>query len=428
MRWILASAGADPFGGDQNLRIATTAALTGMLRDFAGMAGREPILSACVVLAVAATVALCLGVAARTYRVSVPHGDDRSGFALLVLMVVLAPLAASAGLGRHISIEAFRYCQSVVLLGLPLAGLVAGWIARVNVRPIARWSGWGVLAACVLLALTAERSRAALYRIESDQATCLREAAQRENLTLGAAGFWHAVELTARFPQGPVLIPLAKDAAPRMLMTNLGWLGAFARSGEPLPTLDFVDEYGYSADALDRTYGAQFERVACPRSVYRIYRPQQGALAQLFRHAAWLPSDLLARVDRAVVPAAAWATDLRFAEGDTLHARGAFAQPATVVSSTLDVPPGRLQLWVDYAFRPSSPLASVRWEVVALDEQGQPRANLGGGQLEQAPTARRTDLPLQERSGDMATIGIAIAVQGDADLLIRAIGVAVARE
>jgi hypothetical protein len=430
LRWFLAEAGADPFGGDRNQRIATSAALAAMLRDTGTLFAREPVMSLCVLLALAATITLCLWPARAGPRPdALARVDDRRSLAVFVLLAALAPMAASVVLGRHISIEAFRYCQPLTLLGLPLAGLLASGIARFRLRSVERWLWWAVAVECVLLAVMVDRSRAALDLVEREQEQCLRAAAEREDLRLGAAGFWYAVELTARFPRGPVLIPLGGDAGPRMtMMTNLAWLGAFARKADELPTLDFVDEYGYTQDALDRTYGTVFERVTCPRSAYRIYRPQQGALAQLYRHAEWLPAQLLARLGRAVVPAAAWATDMRFAEGDSVHASGTFAEPTTVVANALEVPAGRLQLWIDYALRPSAPSASVRWEVVALDGQGNPRASLGDGQLEAALTSQRVELPLRVRGNDFSAIGIAIAVQGDADLHVRAIGVAVSRD
>lgn len=426
LRRLLAESGADAFGGDQNQRIAATAALAGMLRDLGTLFAREPVTSSCVLLASAATIALCLKPARAEGRDAVPGPlDGRRQLALFALLSALAPVAASVVLGRHISIEAFRYCQSVTLLGLPLAG----WIAQALPRPVERWS-WGLVAAQVLLvAGLADHSRAALASVEREQEQCLRAATERENLHLGAAGFWHAVELTARFPQGTVLIPLNSDAGPRMqMMTNLAWLGAFARNGDELPTLDFVDEHGYAGDVLDRTYGAEFERVSCPRSAYRLYRPQHGALSQLYRHASWLPTQLLAQVGRAVVPAAAWAADPRFADGDAAHASGAFEQATTVVANALEVPAGRPQLWIDYAFRPDTPLASATWEAVALDQQGNPRATLGGGLLPAAATPQRIDLSLQAGNGAPSAIGLAVAVKGGADLRVRAIGIAVERD
>jgi hypothetical protein len=426
VRWLRAEAGADPFGGDRNQRVAMSAALEGMLRDAGALFAREPGMSFCVLLALAATITLCLRSARADSQPNAPASvDDRRSLAVFVLIAVLAPMAASIVLGRHISIEAFRYCQPLTLLGLLLAGLLASGIARSRLRAGERWLRWAVAVECVLLAVMVDRSRAALDLVERDQEQCLRAAAEREDLHLGAAGFWYAVELTARFPLGPVLIPLGRDAAPRMMMmTNLAWLGAFSRSADELPALDFVDEYGYTQDALDRTYGAVFERVACPRSAYRIYRPRQGALAQLYRHADWLPAQLLARLRQAVVPAAAWVTDMRFAEGDIAHASGTFAEPATIVASALEVPAGRLQVWIDYAWRPSAPSASVHWEIVELDGQGNPRASLGEGQLLATAASQRFDLPVREREGNTAAIGLAVAVQGEVDLRIRAIGVA----
>ncbi len=417
LRFVAGSAG---LVDGRNPRIGAAAALAGMGRDVLVLARHDPAGCALLAAGLAATLWLLLPPAAR--RASPAHRAWQwlAGF---VLLSVLLPLVASIVLGRHVAMAAFRYQQSVQLLLLPLGIVVAAAMARGVPRlgppALARL----LLLAVAGLAMMGDIRRDALLRHDEEQARCLAEAAARDGLQFGAAGFWQSLALSARLPQGPVLLPLSADAAPRtLMMTNLGWLGALAGDGAGLPVLGFVDEYGYAAATLDALYGPADRRIRCPRSTYRLYRPSQGALAHLYRQAGWLPGELLARLGRVALPAAALAADARFLAGDALHAKGRHAGKTPVLAGAIDLPPSAraVDAWLDYALQAGA--GQAQWEVVALDAGGRLLGRLGQGTLAARATSARVDLDLADLPPTATALGLAVAVEGDVDLQLRAVG------
>jgi hypothetical protein len=420
LRWLAGSGG---LGDGRNARIDAAAALAGMGRDVLVLARHDPAGCALLAAGLVATLWLLLPHAARHAGPAHRAWQWLAGF---VLLSALLPLVASILLGRHVAMAAFRYQQSVQLLLLPLGIVVGAALARGVPR-----LGPPALARLLLLAvaglgIVGDTSRAALLHHEDGQARCLADAAAREGLHFGAAGFWQSLALSARFPQGPVLLPLSADAAPRtFMMTNLGWLGALAANGAGLPVLGFVDEYGYAAATLDALYGPTDRRISCPRSTYRLYRPAQGALAHLYREAGWLPAELLARLGRVALPAAAWEGDARFRAGDALHASGRLAGGTPVLAGAIDLPPTTraVDAWIDYALRTDPPAGQAHWEAVALDAGGRPLGRVGRGTLAAQATSVRVDLALSDLPPTATALGLVVAVEGELDLQLRAVGV-----
>jgi hypothetical protein len=287
-------------------------------------------------------------------------------------------------------------------------------------------------AAVALLALLApvfiDASRSALYANEHDQERCLRDLAAKKELKFGVAEFWHALEMTARFPDAPVVAPLSTDAGPRMSMvTNLGWFGAIANQPDAIPTLDFVDEYSYAPTLLDEVFGKPSETAACPRSAYRVYRPADGALAHLYRHFEWMPGQILQRLGKVTLPAAAWAADEVFVEGDAIHAHGSLAPSTPVLITAQDFPAGRMQAWLAYSFTAREAGASVRWDITALDASGNSLVPVGQGSLPASAAVTQIDLPLNARPQNSPGLGISVTATGDVDLRIVAIGIRVGK-
>ncbi len=414
---------ATPFATDAGDRIGAMTSLAGFARDLRLLFVNDPFNSLMIGAGLCTAIALSIG--------AVRGAGHRAGFgnawgllAFFLVPAALVPLAASLALGRYHTVEEWRYLQTFALLPLPLV-VLAG--ARVGERA-GRIAAAAVAAAAILTLATLGSDRRAGLGYAADQEACLRDAARRQGLQFGVATYWHAGAMTARFAHGPVVAPLGGDLGPRMrTIVDLGWLGAFAERASGLPTLQFVDETGYTREQLDRVFGPSATRLDCPRSSYRLYRARDGALAHWFRAADWLPSQLLQRLGRAVVPAAAWAADADFAAGDGVHVQRRFAVATPVLRTALDVPPGRVEVWLDYRYVPRAPGAGVRWEVHALDEAGFPRARLGFGTLERADAAHRVDLPLAPPAVDNRVLGIVIAAEGDVDLQIAAVGLAMAR-
>jgi len=418
-------------GGDPTMRVPLATSLGNMARDFLAVAGNDPITTAIEVTAFGAALWMLRRTARRGSETA---GDEfaanRQLFAALLLAVAIAPFCASALLGRHIAIHAFRYCQTLVLLLLPLALLLTQLIdTRVRDPRRIAWVTIAVLAlAALALPLLVDASRSALHAHESDQENCLRELVRADDLRFGVAEYWHALEMTARFRDTPVVAPLSDDAGPRMsMMTNVAWFGALAEDAAAIPVLGFVDEYSYAPQLLDQVYGKPFRTVACPRSSYRVYRPQDGALSRMYRHFDWLPGQLLRRMGRVMLPAAAWAADESYVDGDALVARGQLARRTPVLITAQDFPAGRLQLRLTYALTLNDPGASARWDVTALNAEGTPASALGADDLPVAPQLRQIDLPLAARPAGVDGIGISVQVSGAVDLRIAAIEIRIGK-
>jgi len=428
MRWVAALSGsAQGFqvGGDPNMRIPVADSLARMLTGFGELIRADVVTSMIELACVLAKFWRLVG----AFRA----GDRSSGTsnrAILVAFVgvaALAPMLASVLLGRHIAMHAFRYEQTIVLLLLPLSMLIADafWQRQ-------RLVG-AMYAAVALLALLApvfiDANRSELYANERDQERCLRDLAAKKELKFGVAEFWHALEMTARFPDTPVLAPLSIDAGPRMSMvTNMGWLGAIANRFDGIPTLDFVDEYSYTPALLDDVFGKPSETAACPRSAYRVYRAADGALAHLYRHFEWMPGQILQRLGQVALPAAAWAADEVFVEGDAIHANGSLAPSTPVLITAQDFPAGRMQAWLAYSFAAREAGSSVRWDVTALDANGNALASVGQGSLSASEKVAQFDLPLNARPENSPGLGISVTASGGVDLRIVAIGIRVGRD
>lgn len=423
LKWVAQMAGSEAgfqVGGDPTMRVGAGEALRQLLGDLATIAAADPAATVLEVIALVATAIL----AARIPRPGDADAIRRWLPAAFVAAAVAAPLIATVVLGRHIAIHALRYCQTVVLLLVPLALLLA---QRRVLKSAPRLAvGTGVLALGSLAFVHA--GLAALRDNDRGQENCLRELAAKRKLRFGVAEFWHALSMTARFAHGPVTAPLSVDAGPRMSMvTNIGWFGAIADDASSLPTLDFVDEYSYAPALLDRVFGVASERVACPRSAYRLYRPQDGALGHLYRHFQWLPGQVLQRLGRVTLPAAAWAADDGYVDGDTVHASGALPPSTPLLITAQDFPRGRLHIWLEYSLADRGG-GLVRWDVSALDGNGNIAASLGQGQFADAATPTRIELPLAARPDDVPGVGISVVATGSLDVRLAAIGLRIDRD
>lgn len=423
VRWSMASA----FTTEANDRMPPITAVTGIWRDLRILIGNDPFNSALIAVGLV-TLGVILSRGRRANAGSSEVHAWLQPFALFVLLAALLPLAATLVLGRYHSAEEWRYLQTLTLVPLALIAVldaIMGRLRRVRIGAFA-WSTTTVLAITLLVTLGADRKAGLAYA--DDQAACLAEAAHNRHLHFGLATYWHAGEMTARFPRGPLLAPLSADAGPRMrTIVDLAWIGAFATRASELPVLDFVDEDGYTSEQLDRTFGPPAARIDCPRSTYRMYRAEDGAFARWHRAADWMPSQLLSQVGRAVVPAAAWAADPRFVAGDGIHGAGQFATATPVLMTALDVAPGAVGVWFDYSLSSGPGQAAARWEVLALDDAGRPMARLGLGELKPTTDARRIDLALGTASRESHVLGITIAVEGEVNLRVAAVGLSLSR-
>lgn len=386
----------------------------GFVRDLGRLLRTDPLGTLLLAAGLAGSVFACVRASRGGTQVRLLAG--------FVLLAILLPLAAFIALGRYHSLEELRYLQTLTLVALPLALLLAGRLPR---KP-AVWSGLAAMIALAAVVFGLSRGTGMdAARYADAQASCLGDAAREQGMLHGAATYWRANELSARFRQGPLLLPLRADAGPR-LVTNvhLGWFGAYATRADELPVLRFVDETGYTQAQLDRVFGPARARLACPRSSYRLYTPADGVFARWYRHFDSLPAELLAMGGRAVIPAAAWATDAALASGDALRIHGDFAQPVDIVASAIDVPPGRAGVWLD--LQHASHAGTLRWEVVALDARGNLQARLGAGLIEPEPDPRRIDLALQAVPAGASVLGIRVVAQGRLEATLGAIGIEVA--
>ena len=425
IRWVAALAGTEQgfqIGGDPMMRIGAAQALSRMGAGFAEIIRADALTT---VIELAALVATAWGLFAakrKQHDTKSAATRNRALLAALVAASVAAPLLASVVLGRHIAIHAFRYEQTLVLLLIPLALLATTALPR---RIAPTWAPYGAVAIGALaMPVFLDASRAALAAQDSTQAQCLRNAAAAKNLRFGVAEFWHALEMTARFPTVPVVAPLSTDAGPRMSMvTNLGWFGALASRPADLPALDFVDEYSYAPELLDAAFGKSAERVACPRSAYRLYRPGDGALAHMYRHFEWLPGQILQRLGAVTLPAAAWAADEALVDGDAIHANADLAASTPLLITAQDFPAGALRVWLAYSLVAREAGATAHWDVSALDADGNAAASLGKGVLSAAGDVTQIDLPLAARPDGAPGIGISVSASGAVDMRIVAIGV-----
>jgi len=422
MRWVAALANADAdfqIGGDPTMRIAAAAALARMTAGFAQIAAADP--ATTLIELAALTCATWLPIAALLRNSADKELRNRAILATVVLVAVLAPLVASVVLGRHIALHAFRYCQTTIMLLLPLSLLVADRFGR-SAASVRAASVFGAIAA-LLIPTIIDASRSALYAHEHDQETCLRELATTRRMKFGVAEFWHALEMTAHFPSTPVTAPLGVDAGPRMSMvTNIGWFGALAARPDAMPSLDFVDEYSYAPELLDQVFGAPAQRVKCPRSTYRLYAAADGALAHMYRHFQWMPGQIMQRLGRVTLPAAAWAADGAYVEGDSIHANGPLAPATPLLIAAQDFPPGRLHVWLAYSLAAGGPGAGARWDASSLDGNGNAVATLGRGSLAESTSVTQVDLPLDSRPEQTPGLGISVTASGQVDLHIIAIG------
>ena len=430
MAWVAGMAGAAPgfqVGGDPTMRIAAGAALARMGTDLGEIASADIATTLIEALACAAAAWMLFGHASRRdHAADNGASRQRTFFVAIILATVLLPLLASIVLGRHIAMHTFRYCQTLVLLLLPLSLCLASAIGR---EAAWVWPARGLLAAAALLMPAAvDASRSALYSQERDQEECLRALAGREHLKFGVAEFWHALEMTARFPLAPVTAPLSSDAGPRLSMvTNLGWFGATANHHDEIPALDFVDEYSYAPQVLDAAFGKASVRVACPRSAYRLYRAADGALSHLYRHFEWLPGQVLQRLGRIALPAAAWSADETLVEGDAIRASGSLAPATPLLITAQDFPEGTMQAWLAYSFTAREASAAAHWDITALDADGNALAVVGQGALAPSSTILQIDLPLGKRPEKTPGLGISVTASGDVDVRIVAIGLRVAK-
>jgi hypothetical protein len=427
MRWVAALSGSEQgfqVGGDPNMRIPPADSLARMLTGFGELIRADVATSIIELACVVAT----LWVLAAAFRVR-DRTAGTSNQAILVAFIgatALAPMLASIFLGRHIAIHAFRYEQTIALLPLPLAMLVAAAFWQRQRLVVAMYAAVALLA--LLAPVFIDASRSALYANEREQERCLHDLAAKKQLKFGVAEFWHALEMTARFPDAPVIAPLSTDAGPRMSMvTNMGWFGAIANRPDAIPTLDFVDEYSYTPALLDEVFGKPSETVACPRSAYRVYLPADGALAHLYRHFEWMPGQILQRLGRIAMPAAAWAADEVFVEGDAIHANGSLAPSTPVLITAQDFPAGRIQAWLAYSFTAREAGASVRWDITALDANGNALVPVGQGSLPASSAVTQIDLPLAARPQNSPGLGISVTVSGGVDLRIIAIGIRIGK-
>jgi hypothetical protein len=430
MKWVAGMAGTAPgfqIGGDPTLRIAAGAALARMWADFIELAHADIPTTLIQIVAGAATAWILFGAVSK--RDSAAGGGAsrrRALFVALIVTTMLLPLIAGIVLGRHIAMHTFRYCQTIVLLLLPLALCIA---QRFWHETRTLWLAWSALAvAGLLIPFAVDASRSALYAEEHDQENCLRALAGSEHLKFGVAEFWHALEMTARFPSLPVTAPLSPDAGPRMSMvTNLGWFGAVADNPGQIPVLDFVDAYSYSPQLLDDVFGKASLQVTCPRSAYRVYRPADGALSHLYRHFEWLPGQILQRLGRATLPAAAWVADERLIDGDAVHASGPLAPATPLLITAQDFPEGRIQAWLAYSFVTHEAGATAHWDITALDGDGNALGVVGQGVLAPTDAIVQADLPLGARPQTSPGLGISVTASGDVDVRIVAIGLRVAK-
>jgi hypothetical protein len=429
MRWVTALSGNEQgfqVGGDPNMRIPAAESLARMLSGFGELIRADLATSVIELAAVVATFQVLASAFRARARVPDPPAHNRAILVAFIAAAALAPMLASVLLGRHIAIHAFRYCQTIVLLLLPLSLLVAAAFRR---RRRVVWAMYATVALVALLTpFFIDASRATLHANEHDQEQCLRDLAAHKNLKFGVAEFWHALEMTARFPAGPVVAPLSTDAGPRMSMvTNMGWFGAIANQSDSIPTLDFVDEYSYAPALLDEVFGKAGETAACPRSAYRVYRPADGALAHLYRHFEWMPGQILQRLGKVALPAAAWVADEAFVDGDAIRASGTLAASTPLLITAQDFPPGRMQIWLAYSFAAREVGASAQWDVTALDANGNAIASVGQGSLSTTDQVKQINLPLNARPENSPGLGISVTASGGVDVRIVAIGLRIGK-
>lgn len=414
VRWLTAQA----FGTDPGDRIPAATSIAVFVRDLKQLAVGDPFGTLLVIVGLLATLATLRSTVTPAMR----------GFAAFILLSIAAPLAAALVLGRYHSLEEWRYVQSIGLLGVPLAGVIATHVGPYLAVTVHRAAWPAIFAFVIATGWIAGVDRRALAGYAADQEACLRDLAQTNHLHRGIATYWHANEMSARFTHGPLVIPASADLGPRMrTIVDLGWLGVWAERASDLPVIDFVDEDGYAIEALDRAFGAPASRAVCPRSTYRIYRAADGVLGRWFRHADWIPSRLLDSLHRVVVPAAAWPADPRFIDGDALHAVGAFASSQPVLATAFDIPAGDLAVWIDYRLALPSGEGRANWQVATLDDQGTVVSVLGSGALAPSAEPVRFDLAIGTSPAKAHVLGIVVTVQGDADIRIGAVGVGVAR-
>jgi len=427
MKWVAALAGAEQgfqVGGDPMMRVSAGESLSRMAAGLAQIIRADPLTSLIELAAVLASAWTLFAALRFRDRSGSTATRDRALLSALLLASVAAPLLASIVLGRHIAIHAFRYEQTIVLLLIPLSMLAAAALPR---RPRLVWATYGAVAVgALIMPAFLDASRGALGAEESAQEQCLRNAAEGRNLKFGVAEFWHALEMTARFPATPVVAPLSTDAGPRMSMvTNLGWFGALAARAGELPTLDFVDEYSYSPELLDAAFGKSAQRVICPRSSYRLYRPADGALAHMYRHFEWLPGQILQRLGTVTLPAAAWSADQALVDGDAIHADADLAASTPLLITAQDFPAGALRIWLAYSLVARESGAAAHWDVSALDADGSAVASIGKGALSAAGEVTQVDLPLNARPDGAPGVGISVTASGAVDMRIVAIGLRV---
>ena len=373
---------------------------------------------------VALGIALARAVSARPRRAHDANATARAAAAAFIGCSVLLPLAASVALGRHTGLDSFRYDQTIGFLLLPLAWLLADVAARFG-RGRAAWTAAGVVAlSSAFAALHFDTSERALRDEWRAQADCIDRAHAQYGLHGGLSRYWHANSLTAMLASGASIYSLSPRLESMPVNNNLDWIGARAESAAAMPVIDFIDEYQFDPARLDQAFGAPRARIECPLSTIRVYDAAAGVLGALYRQNDWLPQDTLHRYGRMALPAALWAQPPAQARGDGLRAEGTFPLPTPVLLGTVETRRAVKTLWLDYHLV-SMRGGSASWEAVALDAQGRPIEVLAAGALPTTDAHIHHELALPASKAAAHGIGISVAVRGQADLELRALGMAV---
>lgn len=375
----------------------------------------------------AGLVALVVALVRAWLRRGRPPGDladtARSAAAVFIAGALVLPMAASIALGRHTALDSFRYCQTIALLLLPLAWPLADAAARLG-RWRAEWAAAGAIAASTVFAAfhfdTSERALRTEWR---GQAECIDRAHAQYGLHSGLSRYWHANSLTAMLASGAPIYSISGQLESIPINKNLDWIGARARNAAAMPVIDFIDEHHFDTARLDHAFGVPRARIQCPLSTIRIYDAAAGVLGSLYRQNDWLPQDTLQRHGRMALPAALWAQPPAQVQGDGLRVEGAFPRQVPVVLGAVESSRPVKRLWLDYRLALVGG-SSARWEAAALDAQGRSLEVLASGELPAADAYTHHELMLHGPKSATHGIGVSVAVRGQVDLQLRALGMA----
>lgn len=345
----------------------------------------------------------------------------RAATAVFLAGSVALPLAASIALGRHTALDSFRYCQTMMFALLPLAWLLADAVVRFG-HARAAWAVAGTLAASTAFAAfhfdTSERALRSEWR---GQADCIDRAHAQYGLHNGLSRYWHANSLTAMLASGAPIYSISGQLESIPINKNLDWIGARARNAAAMPVIDFIDEYQFDTARLDQAFGVPLARIPCPLSTIRVYDAAAGVLGSLYRENDWLPQDTLQRHGRMALPAALWAQPPAQVQGDGLRVDGAFPRQVPVVLGAVESSRPVTRLWLDYRLARVGG-SSAYWEAAALDAQGRSREVLASGELPAANAYTHHELMLPSPKSAAHGIGVSVAVRGQVDLELRALG------